>query len=120
LLLNDKVETFKMAAPKGHPAYPGGGRPKGSTTRVPYFSVAKRLEERGIDLVQRIMDELAKMDDPEARANVYLKLLEYCDAKRKAVEVSATVDQTTRTDAIPTEALLKYVSTKDEDKTIAN
>lgn len=54
----------------------------------------------GYDLVGAILSDLALVSDPYDRVKLHLQLLEYCDARRKAVEIagdqlngSATVPQ---------------------------
>lgn len=65
-----------------------GGRQKGTPNKRSAYAVQTRLEEIGFDLVGEILKEIKLMEDPIDKAQCYLRLLEYCDAKRKAIEVT--------------------------------
>lgn len=79
-----------MGAPKGHPKY--GGRKKGTPNKNKVFSVSSRLSEMGIDLIGEILNEIEQLDKPFLKVKCYFQLLEYCDAKRKAIEVTDNTD----------------------------
>lgn len=80
-----------MAAPKGHPRY--GGRKKTVPNFRTAFSVSQRLAEANFDLIGTILHEIEQIDKPFLKARCYLQLLEYCDSKRKAIEMTVEVDQ---------------------------
>lgn len=69
-----------------------GGRQKGTPNKRHAYSVQERLEQLGIDLVGDIIKEIQSMDSPRDKAKCLLQLLEYCDAKRKAVEISGELN----------------------------
>lgn len=69
-----------------------GGRQKGTPNKRHAYSVQERLEQLGIDLVGNIIREIDSMDSPRDKAKCLLQLLEYCDAKRKAVEISGELN----------------------------
>lgn len=71
--------------PKGYPK--SGGRQPGTPNKRLTYSVERRLQELGVDLISEIIEDLKELD-PHSRVKAKLELLEYCDAKRKAVEVS--------------------------------
>lgn len=105
-----------MAAPKGHKRY--GGRAKGTPNKNTVFSVSARLTEMGIDLIGNILADIALVQDPRDRTKLNLQLLEYCDAKRKALEVTA-IDETQierdRISKLPMSELKKLVKSKLEE-----
>jgi hypothetical protein len=69
----------------------GSGRSKGTPNkRTTFNSVSSRLEELGYDLVGEILQDLALISNPYDRAKLHLQLLEYCDARRKAIELPGT------------------------------
>lgn len=68
-----------------------GGRQKGTPNKRTQYSVKERLEELGVDLISEILKCIENVEDDNERAHLYLKLLEYCDAKRKAIEVSTDI-----------------------------
>ncbi len=65
-----------------------GGRQKGTPNKRAEFSVAERLKEKGYEVVGKILDDIEEITDPRARVKFHLQLLEYCDAKRKAIEIT--------------------------------
>lgn len=83
--------------PRPPPGTRFGGRQKGTPNKRTAFSVKARLEEMGFDLIGEIMKTIALIDVPRDQAKCYLQLLEYCDAKRKAVEMSGSLNTTTMT-----------------------
>ena len=68
-----------------------GGRQKGTPNKRGAYSVQSRLEDLGFDLIGQILFEIKRMDEPMEKAQCYLRLLEYCDAKRKAIEMSGEI-----------------------------
>ena len=69
----------------------GSGRSKGTPNkRTTFNSVSSRLAELGYDLVGEILQDLALILDPYDRVKLHLQLLEYCDARRKAVELAGS------------------------------
>jgi len=92
-----------------------GGRQKGTPNKREAYSVQKRLEEMGFDLIGEILNEIAEMEDPMDRAQCYLRLLEYCDAKRKAIEISGELNanqmEIERIKAMPMNELMEKVKT---------
>lgn len=78
-----------------------GGRQKGTPNKRTQFSVRERLEELGVDLVGEILKCIENVDDDNDKAHLYLRLLEYCDAKRKAMEVKVEdMNQMTKEEAL--------------------
>lgn len=79
---------------KGNPNWVPGvaqnpnGRPKGSVAK-PKDKVKDKLKEKGVDPIQELITlaELLKASDKyEEAAEIWLKIQEYCEPKKKAVE----------------------------------
>lgn len=64
------------------------GRAKGTPNKKTIWNVPDFLEARGYDLIQEIMDTLTTVDDVEIKLKYQCVLLEYCAAKKKAVEIT--------------------------------
>lgn len=73
-----------------------GGRAKGTPNKRSGFSVSERLKEMGIDLIGEIIREIELIEEPQGKVKCWLQLLEYCDAKRKAIEVMQTDEDKAR------------------------
>ena len=69
------------------------------------FSVRARLKEMGIDLIGEILQHINDIKDPEPKARMKLQLLEYCDSKRKAVEVTEVKATEKDLEGVPIEQL---------------
>jgi len=63
-----------------------GGRTKGTPNKRQGFSVASLLTEKNIDPIQKILELLPGLEGKD-QLRAWLELLQYCDAKRKAIEV---------------------------------
>lgn len=96
-----------MAAPTGHKKH--GGRKKGTPNKRNVYSVHERLKALGVDLVREILREVNAIEKPFLRAKCYLQLLEYCDAKRKAVELSTDDDEREKIRKLSDSELLKFI-----------
>lgn len=92
-----------------------GGRIKGVPNKSTTFSVKQRLEELGVDLIGDIIKEINRIDIPRDKAKCMLQLLEYCDAKRKAIEVSGEITaqqaELQKIQAMPMNELIETVKT---------
>ena len=73
-----------MTFVKGISKVPGSGRKKGTTNKVKVSKVREVLAELGIDPVREIIEILQNGDlNDRARAEMYLELQSYCEAKPK-------------------------------------
>lgn len=86
---------------KGHPPLKGAGRPPGSPNRKKYRKASEVLEALGFNPIEEILailkaDDEVRHKDPEAgmspnaRIQVWLELLAYCQGKPKEVEAPQT------------------------------
>lgn len=99
-----------MGLPAGKPKT--GGRQKGTPNKRIAFSVHERLKEGGIDLIKDILKDIEEMKNPVDRCKCRLQLLEYCDAKRKAIEMTGDINLDPEREKIrnmPTAELVKLV-----------
>lgn len=65
-----------------------GGRTKGTPNKRQGFSVASLLADKNIDPIEEIMKLMLSGElRPNEQLRAWLELLQYCDAKRKAIEV---------------------------------
>ena len=92
---------------------PGPGRPKGAVNKpVGIFSVRARIQELGIDLIGEIIEHINDITEPEPKARLKLQLLEYCDSRRKAVEVIETKIPEKAMEGLPIEVLADLANKK--------
>lgn len=77
-----------MPAPKGHARY--GGRQKGTPNKVTRDLFAK-LEEKSFDPWAEMIEIARDMNHPD-RTTAIKEMLQYIYPKRKAVEVSGSMD----------------------------
>jgi hypothetical protein len=68
----------------------GKGRPKGSKNKG--LSVRQRLDARGFDIVDELLDLIPKLTASE-QADVLLQLMGFTDARLKAVELTTSIEQ---------------------------
>lgn len=93
----------------GLPKSKSGGKQKGTLNKKTVFSVASLLVDKNIDPIEEIMKLLPDLR-PHEQLRAWLELLQYCDAKRKSVEVElqeAESDNEKLFDAIPRHELIK-------------
>jgi len=77
-----------MGQHKGCAKARGSGRKAGTLNRrSEFFGVADRLRELNYDLVGKLIEDIAMLEAPRDRVKVHLALLEYCDARRKSIEL---------------------------------
>jgi hypothetical protein len=76
-----------MATPGRKPGTPKTGGRKSGIPNLSTQELHAKLKNLNIDVIDSIVSELPGLD-PEARVNVYLKLMEYLYPKRKAIEHS--------------------------------
>ncbi|MBP6218858.1 MAG: hypothetical protein KA436_09745 [Oligoflexales bacterium] len=77
-----------MGQNKGCKKAPNSGRKSGTPNKRSIFSVSSRLSELDYDIVEKILDDIQAISAPELRVKAHFQLLEYCDAKRKTIEVT--------------------------------
>ncbi len=75
-----------MGQPRGIEKVAGSGRKKGTPNKRSIFSVQDWIEKNNIDLLGDLYREIQAIKSPDAKAKAYFQLLEYCDAKRKAID----------------------------------
>lgn len=75
-----------MKFQKGQPKLPGSGRKKGTPNKRRISKVGEVLAEHDMNPASEIIKEIALMDEPKDRANAWIDLLAYCEAKPKTVE----------------------------------
>lgn len=63
-----------------------GGRKKGTPNKAT-LSIERKLAEKGIDVIDEIINLLSQLDPPY-KMRIYLNLLEYIYPKRKSIEIS--------------------------------
>ena len=86
--------TFRPGTPKP----PNSGIKKGQKHKAPeaWKTVRERLLENGVDLVQVVLDALAKLEkDPYNKAKIALQLMEYSETKLHRTELSLAPQTTT-------------------------
>lgn len=78
-----------MPAPRGHPKYPGAGRPKGSAN-ISTAQVRETIAKFAQDNVHRLQEwlEAVAAENPERAADLYLRALEYHIPKLARSEVT--------------------------------
>jgi hypothetical protein len=54
--------------------------------------VAARLQDLDYDIVGKLIGDIEKLDSPRERIKAHLALLEYCDARRKTVELNSSIE----------------------------
>lgn len=97
-----------------------GGRQKGINVTK---SVAERVSELGVDLVNDFIRDLALIEKPEIRNDQRLKLMQFIHPKAEAPKVETTLEVSYRTHEdlgqLPTAHLLEqYFKLKGEDHAV--
>lgn len=104
-----------MQFQKGQPRPPNAGRKLGSKNKKKLRKIAEVLAENGIDPAQEILDILNTDDEtkqlsPRVRAELWLEVLSYCEAKPKASEeASSDSDDLDDFENVSNEELLRLI-----------
>lgn len=103
-----------MAFEKGQPRHPNAGRKKGTPNKKKLVKAADVLAEKDINPVQKILEIIEEKDQakalsPYVKAQLWLDLLSYCQAKPKETEPDGDPDGGDQDDfdEIPTDNILE-------------
>jgi hypothetical protein len=79
-----------MAAPKGHKAYSGGGRPKGSVEKstINAREALARFVDANTERLQGWLEEIYKTDGPKAAWECMVDVIEYHVPKLQRTELT--------------------------------
>lgn len=94
----------KPGRPPGHPK--SGGRKKGTPNVLPFLqkSVAQEFKERDISPLDEIIKLIPTVSN-EMQLNTWMRLMQYCYAALKTIEVKADINNTVQATPANVEAL---------------
>ena len=80
-----------MAFKKGDPKPANSGRKKGTPNKK-NLGVQERLEQKGVNCIDEILEIARTTEDEQIRFQCYKELLKYVYPQRKAVEIANDVE----------------------------
>lgn len=104
---------------KGDPKPPTSGRKKGGRNKKRLPKVSEFLAEIGLNPLAELIDMLEETDPDKVvgqklRADIWMELLSYCEAKPKHIDLEGEDDDLSEFDDIPNSEFLKLIKKPEE------